>query len=75
MNDGAQAEGNNMDYLQTAKQLIAELPKKCTCTSLHGVDKADAIQLRVRLGREAQKAGYTVFTKLRGRELTCWRVE
>jgi hypothetical protein len=64
-----------MDYLQTAKQIIADLPHKCSCTSVHGVDKADAILLRVRLGREAQKAGVIVFTKLRGRELTIWRVE
>jgi hypothetical protein len=64
-----------MDYLATAKQIIADLPDKGCCTSIHGIDKQDAIQLRVRISREAQKRQYTVFTKLIGREMTIWRVE
>jgi hypothetical protein len=68
-------ENKKMDYLATAKQIIADLHDKGCCTSIHGVDRQDAIHLRVRISREAQKAGVIVFTKLRGRELTCWRVE
>jgi hypothetical protein len=64
-----------MDYLQTAKQIISDLSHKCSCTSVHGVHRQDAIHLRVRISREAHKAGYTVFTKLRGREMVVWRVE
>ena len=63
-----------MDYLQTAKQALAELPSPGSCTSIHGVDKDIARLLRVRISRESDKLGYTVMTRLRGRELVIWRV-
>lgn len=64
-----------MTHTETAKKLLSELPAKDSCTSMHGVDKTDALKLRACLSKAAAKLGYTVFTKLRGREFIVWRVE